>query len=511
MEDDAEAPSSPELDLDMNSPQYAQVREAMKARSKSDGEQSEEVDYDGEESSDDEAEENPKKRKAERDPHGVAAMFDVPLDMRWVALAHASKLWSRWKSNINQDYVQPRRLTNPETMRAIPKHLVTTVTQKQWDEFVDYVTSKKRLDYNKKQQEKKKQVVREGVVNPQRSDVWMRARTNANGEPIDKKLIPIFNKINELKALQAQAGLNATKGMLFPRKNAGAQNAEMVRLRNVIADMDNNSQSKVTQELLESNMNVERLTKDLENLKGINQPYIPKFSEDIDPFDQAHEIEPTLTQPTNDDNICHLHGRLNGKLILVAKGRIVADGAELGVVIHFKKLNKDDFKVVITCEVEPDFEVPLATEEIKTMAEALHSFLAWPKKLLTFDPYLDEEVKKHFERQRMNDSKKTNEKEKDNSGPSSVVGKVKEKVAAEEKFDLTVGPSNKKEKLNEKEAAKTTWLDKRRVWAYVPMQIDATLLENKEVYMHNILNDLKEEWAEFFLTRILPMSPYGAK
>ncbi|KAM7260731.1 hypothetical protein ACFE04_011404 [Oxalis oulophora] len=193
-------------------------------------------------SSDDEAEENQKKRKAERDPRGVAvckklkkmretgivhidfnrwsnpyapngkmyssylgvitrqtiplnitswprveaslkeqlwvkliSMFNVSGDMRWAALAHASKLWRGWKSNLNQDYVQPRRLTNPETMSTIPKHLVTTVL--------------------------------EGVLNPQSSDVWMRARMTANGEPIDKRLIMIFNKINELKALQVQGKL----------------------------------------------------------------------------------------------------------------------------------------------------------------------------------------------------------------------------------------------------------------------------------------------------------------
>ncbi|KAM7260500.1 hypothetical protein ACFE04_011173 [Oxalis oulophora] len=270
--------------------------------------------------------------------------------------------------------------------------------------------------------------------------------------------------------------------------------------------MENNSQSRVTQELLESNM---------------------KVVEDIDPFDQAHEIEPTLTQvqmniramkkslPMHDffdyevygdsfvdrdinvpivprppcydgkgtldyggtplKKICRLQGRLNGKLILVAKGRIVADGAEPGVVVHFKKLNKDEFKVVITCEVELDFEVSLPTEEIKTVAEALHGFLAWPKKLVTFDLYLDEEVKKHLERQRMNENKKTNEKAKDNASPSSIVGKVKEKVVAKEIVDHIAGPSNTKEKLNEKDVAKTTWLDKLRVWTYDPKQIDGTL------------------------------------
>ncbi|KAM7262279.1 hypothetical protein ACFE04_021356 [Oxalis oulophora] len=138
---------------------------------------------------------------------------------------------------------------------------------------------------------------------------------------------------------------------------------------------------------------------------------------------------------------------------------------------------------------------------------------------------LDKEVKKHFERQRMNENKKTNKKAKDNACPSSIVGEVKEKAATKEKVDFTSGPSNRKEKLNEKDATKKTWLDKLRVCTYVPRQIDATLettrkvdmlgyrdlykfsnlmaiadfdhyapIENKGVYMHNHLNDLKEEW-----------------
>ncbi|KAM7265398.1 hypothetical protein ACFE04_003081 [Oxalis oulophora] len=274
-------------------------------------------------------------------------MFDVPIDKKWAVLRHASSLWRNWKCTLNTDYVQPRRLTNPESMRIRPKRFHKIIKRKEWNEFVDLVTSPRFMKRSAEQKAKKAmqkyapitgrggmtgvfdKLVLEGVLDPQRSDVWMRARMNDKGEPIDVRLIPVFKKINELKAEQAAGtlvlgdqedilsracgffnlpgylvggGLNATKGMLFPPKKLGAQNAEIIRLRNLVNQLESrsedldahNSLAVKERELFESNQRIQILTRELEILKGINQPYIPQFDED--PLPNKQENEPTLTQ-----------------------------------------------------------------------------------------------------------------------------------------------------------------------------------------------------------------------
>ncbi|KAM7273086.1 hypothetical protein ACFE04_027750 [Oxalis oulophora] len=241
------------------------------------------------------------------------------------------------------------------------------------------------------------------------------------GEPIDVRLIPVFKKI--LKAEQAAgivlgdqediggcialptdilskacgffnllgylvgAGLNATTGMLFPPKKLGAQNAEIIRLRNFVKQLESqsedldahNSLAVKERELFESNQRIQILTRELEILKGITQPYISQFDED--PKGTPDYGGSKSKQSINIDKLCRLSGLLDGKLTKVAKAKIVADGAFSPAMVHFRKLNQNEYKVVVMVDVEPDYEVPIPTDEIKTVGQTCDGFLAWSKDL----------------------------------------------------------------------------------------------------------------------------------
>ncbi|KAM7271228.1 hypothetical protein ACFE04_030442 [Oxalis oulophora] len=117
-----------------------------------------------------------------------AGDVDVPIDKKWAVLRHASSLWRNWKCTLNTDYVQPRRLTNPESMRIRPKRFHKIIKRKEWNEFVDLVTSPRFMKRSAEQKAKKAmqkyapitgrggmtgvfdKLVLEGVLDPQRSD-----------------------------------------------------------------------------------------------------------------------------------------------------------------------------------------------------------------------------------------------------------------------------------------------------------------------------------------------------
>ncbi|KAM7280226.1 hypothetical protein ACFE04_007360 [Oxalis oulophora] len=107
-----------------------------------------------------------------------------------------------------------------------------------------------------------------------------------------------------------------------------------------------------------------------------------------------------LIMSINVDKLCRLNGLLDGKLSMVAKAKIVADGAFSPIIVHFRKLNQNEYKAVVMVDIEPDYEVPIPTDEIKTMGQARDEILAWPKDIVSFDPDIDEVLRRHYMRER---------------------------------------------------------------------------------------------------------------
>ncbi|KAM7276731.1 hypothetical protein ACFE04_018597 [Oxalis oulophora] len=95
----------------------------------------------------------------------------------------------------------------------------------------------------------------------------------------------------------------------------------------------------------------------------------------------------------NVDNLCRLNGLLDGKLTMVAKAKIVTDGAFSPAMVHFRKLNQNEYKVVVMVDIEPDYEVPIPTNEIKTVGQARDGFKHCELKTLDVD--LDQPFSKH--------------------------------------------------------------------------------------------------------------------
>ncbi|KAM7277369.1 hypothetical protein ACFE04_019235 [Oxalis oulophora] len=158
-----------------------------------------------------------------------------------------------------------------------------------------------------------------------------------------------------------------------------------------------------------------------------------------------------------------LNGLLDGKLTMVAKEKIVADGAFSPAMVHFRKLNQNEYKVVVMVDVEPDYEVPIPTNEIKIIGQARDGFLAWPKDMVSFDPDVDEVLRRHYmhERSKVKVTVEENAitKRNENASRKNVVKFTDEENATTK--------SNKDE---------NTWLHKLRLWANVKGQLDGTMV-----------------------------------
>lgn len=64
---------------------------------------------------------------------------------------------------------------------------------------------------------------------------------------------------------------------------------------------------------------------------------------------------------------------------MVAIGRVVAGGD----TIHCKKMAADEVRVTVEEAHDKDAPVPLPTEEVQLVGQALNTFISWPKHLIT--------------------------------------------------------------------------------------------------------------------------------
>ena len=63
--------------------------------------------------------------------------------------------------------------------------------------------------------------------------------------------------------------------------------------------------------------------------------------------------------------------------------RLVAFGnAILGTTIHHKLLEDDNLKVGVVRVKEANDPVPVPTDEVKTIGQALNHFVQWPRRLV---------------------------------------------------------------------------------------------------------------------------------
>ncbi|KAM7273762.1 hypothetical protein ACFE04_028426 [Oxalis oulophora] len=280
-------------------------------------------------------------------------MFDICEDMKWPVWTHAENLWRGWNCRLNQFDVQPLRYTNPTALKNIPKRAKNLVSVKEWNEFVEWVTSpefdaiSEKLSKRRNDQRHQAKVGRKGMTGcidehmeecdeePDRADGWMRDRMNSSGgfdDPeaqvivkrilrlkVKKKNGTLKLKVNEDILSKAQrkkvcagrrlpaCGFNATKGMLFPTKKLNAATAELCHLREQLKKFkegsgvsgENSSQAKeqseIEKKLNASEKKVKELEKMLADMKSSQEPYIPKFDNEDVPM-------PEYPQP---DNVQH--------------------------------------------------------------------------------------------------------------------------------------------------------------------------------------------------------------
>jgi len=67
---------------------------------------------------------------------------------------------------------------------------------------------------------------------------------------------------------------------------------------------------------------------------------------------------------------------------LVARGKVF----EAATVLHGMELSKDEVKVTVEEVLMPFALVPVPTDEVYTVAQALQCFLAWPRDLVVTNP-----------------------------------------------------------------------------------------------------------------------------
>ena len=80
----------------------------------------------------------------------------------------------------------------------------------------------------------------------------------------------------------------------------------------------------------------------------------------------------------DDGSPCLLYILDDTEMVLVARGTEFRSAT----VCHGMQLLEDEVKVSVDEMIIPDASVPLATEEIFTVEQALKSFIAWPKHLV---------------------------------------------------------------------------------------------------------------------------------
>ncbi|KAM7266130.1 hypothetical protein ACFE04_019514 [Oxalis oulophora] len=199
-----------------------------------------------------------------------------------------------------------------------------------------------------------------------------------------------------------------------------------------------------------------------------------------------------------------------GRLRLVAKGRIAVDGANSSELVHFRKLKPDEYKVIITLDVELDVEIPIPTEDIKTVQQARDIYVAWPKELVTFDRDLDEPIRKYHAR----NNRKLAEKNKEVQVRKSTE-KAKSKASSQQLSESNATNDNlliKKPKttpvsINWEVHGEMSWNEKLRMWANVNGQIDAMVVyfpneifgnvdSRFHILTESILQYLNWEWIE---------------
>ena len=66
----------------------------------------------------------------------------------------------------------------------------------------------------------------------------------------------------------------------------------------------------------------------------------------------------------------------------MARGKLF----EAATVLHGMELSDDEVKVTVEEVLMPFALVPVPTDEVYTMAQALQCFLAWPRDLVFTDP-----------------------------------------------------------------------------------------------------------------------------
>jgi len=54
----------------------------------------------------------------------------------------------------------------------------------------------------------------------------------------------------------------------------------------------------------------------------------------------------------------------------------------LGLTIHNPVLTNDIVRVIVTKVIDAKVQVPIPTDEVSTIVEAVNTFIKWPKRLL---------------------------------------------------------------------------------------------------------------------------------
>ncbi|KAM7280250.1 hypothetical protein ACFE04_007384 [Oxalis oulophora] len=528
---------------------------------------------------------------------------------QWVQNEHA-RTFIEWFSD---------KIRNaPESVHNIPKCAVQWVTQKQWDDFVVYVQSPEFEEESRKNREKRmnqeyqcyvgrngmsgveEEYVKKYGVIPERHESWKFARMNSKGEYINHRDEAVAGRIDELKEQRESGKLKlsnnedillkaigremknghmmacgpiATKSFLFPSTRVTGKTADIIRLQNIIKNIQNSSQQcgdeqqtekkdpcVLEKKLSASQKRINELEEEIALLRKNQEPYIPKFetqdndiSEEAAKDDNHREYETTFdsegpdARKMNDfmdpllfgdsfphkyseaqvlpswldtehpsgvpayseipflEKNCLLYALVDGIRSIVAIGRVVADGAATNEVVHFKVLSSNNYKVEVKFEIIGSAKVPTPGGEIELVREAVNSFVAWPKELVSFDKIVDELLIDHLSKLdkgkiKLNEMQKTEKQHQKKQG-STVKSERDQKSDKEDKEGNKDIPSSQVEVPAKKWKIKhvgfkpdktyhtrgnanidkpsssqkqTTYLDQIRIWANVDGQRDAT-------------------------------------
>ncbi|XP_029126333.1 uncharacterized protein LOC114915625 [Cajanus cajan] len=366
----------------------------------------------------------------------ITETWDIPRteDMRRKTLSIVAERWRAYKTSLTNNYIFGKK------KGEFPGHKNPTIDQETWNAFVESRMTKEFLEKRKKVQEiqtnndtivvmEEKKLMKEKAIKrpasqdattvsgppspPTRYKLWKHGRIKKMGEFTTEATKVIANKIDilEQKSTEGSFVSHGCQDILTTTigkpehpgrvRDAGGGHS----LQTYFGSRSSSQTSGTVDQLVErkvsqvmatyekkfSQMQEEihkRLQEDMqrqlqEHMQSLRQqfqqstPIVEPFIARVSTKGSCASIDPPVTATgPGTSNKCELF--VDGSLDPVGIRKIHI----LGSTVHHQVMGDDMIRVSVLDVRQPEARVPVPTEEVQTMRQALNTFLQWPHKLV---------------------------------------------------------------------------------------------------------------------------------